>query len=283
VVADDVISHGARDTERFSGSGLLLVTKGNSVQRLLSLALLAVVTTGCQSKSGQAAINPAAPTGPFVARLAVNQNSYNFPATPIGQVANSPSFDVSATGNGTIVVANVTSSNPTEFPLANASGCIGMTLQEGSASVCKVSVKFQPTTPGVRAAQITVMANDGSSVLVDVFGSAMTGGAADGGGGGGDLGGGGDGSFPQAPCVPNTTGGISLNVINSTGFLIQLTLAGPQRQTFAVPPGAIQVLALQAGNYTLSGDAPGATNATFAPSSWAVSNGCDYLLWLKQR
>jgi hypothetical protein len=254
------------------------------VQRLLSLALFAVVMTGCQSKAGQAAINPAAPSGPFVARLAVNQTSYNFPATPIGQVANSPSFDVSATGNGTIVVANVTSSNPAEFALANASSCIGMTLQEGSASVCRMSVKFQPNTPGVRAAQITVMANDGSTVLVDVFGSAMTGGApSDGGGSGGGDGGGDGGSFPQAPCVPNTTGGISLNVINSTAFLIQLTLAGPLRQTFAVPPGAIQVLALQAGNYTLSGEAPGATNATFAPSSWAVSNGCDYLLWLKQR
>ena len=77
--------------------------------RLLSLALLVVFAAGCQSKSGQAAINPAAPTGPFVARLAVNQNSYNFPATPIGQVANSPMFDVSATGSGTVVVANIAS------------------------------------------------------------------------------------------------------------------------------------------------------------------------------
>jgi hypothetical protein len=253
------------------------------VQRLLSLALLAVVIAGCGSTSGQAAINPAAPSGPFVARLAVNQSSYNFPATSIGQVANSPPFDLSATGNGTVVVANITTSNPAEFALTNAASCIGMTLVAGSPSVCKMAVKFQPTTPGVRSAQITVTANDGSTVLVDVFGSAMTGGSSpgDGGGGGGDSGGG--GSFPQALCVPNTTGGISLNVINSTAFLIQLTLAGPLRQTFAVPPGAIQVLALQAGNYTLSGDAPGTTNATFEPSAWAVSNGCDYLLWLKQR
>ncbi|HET9833155.1 MAG TPA: hypothetical protein VFP91_15650, partial [Vicinamibacterales bacterium] len=117
---------------------------------------------------------------------------------------------------------------------------------------------------------------------VDVFGSAMIGGAAEGGVGGGDSGGG-DGSFPQAPCVPNTTGGISLNVINSTAFLIQLTLAGPTRVVFAVPPGAIQALAIQAGNYSLSGEAPGSTNASFTPSSWSVVNGCDYLLWLKQR
>jgi len=251
------------------------------VARLLSLALLVVFAAGCQSKSGQAAINPAAPTGPFVARLAVNQNSYNFPATPIGQVANSPSFDVSATGSGTVVVANIASSNPAEFALTNASGCIGMTLQEGSASVCKMSVKFQPTTLGVRSAQITVTANDGSTIAVDVFGSAMGGSSGDGGSGGGD--GGGDGSFPQAPCVPNTTGGIALNVINSSSFVIQLTLTGPTRLTFAVPPTGIQVLAPQPGNYTLTGEAPGFPNATFTPSSWSIVNGCDYLLWLKQR
>jgi len=251
------------------------------VARLLSLALLVVFAAGCQSKSGQAAINPAAPTGPFVARLAVNQNSYNFPATSIGQVANSPSFDVSATGSGTVVVANIASSNPAEFALSNASGCIGMTLQEGSASVCKMSVKFQPTTPGVRSAQITVTANDGSTIAVDVFGSAMGGSSGDGGSGGGD--GGGDGSFPQAPCVPNTTGSIALNVINSSSFVIQLTLTGPTRLTFAVPPTGIQVLAPQPGNYTLTGEAPGFPNATFTPSSWSIVNGCDYLLWLKQR
>jgi len=254
------------------------------VQRLLSLALLAVVIAGCGSTSGQTAINPTAPSGPFVARLAINQNSYNFPATSIGQVANSPTFDLSATGNGTVVVANITTSNPAEFALTNASSCIGVTLVAGSPSVCKMAVKFQPTTPGVRSAQITVTANDGSTVLVDVFGAAMTGGSESGGGGGdGGQSAGAGGSFPQALCVPNTTGGISLNVINSTAFLIQLTFAGPLRQTFAVPPGAIQVLALQAGNYTLSGEAPGTTNATFEPSAWAVSNGCDYLLWLKQR
>ncbi|HET9833110.1 MAG TPA: hypothetical protein VFP91_15415 [Vicinamibacterales bacterium] len=249
--------------------------------RLLSLALLVVFVAGCQSKSGQAAINPAAPSGPFVARLAVNQNSYNFPATPIGQIANSPSFDVSATGSGTVVVANITSSNPTEFALTNTTGCIGMTLQEGSASVCKMSVKFQPNTPGVRSAQIIVTANDGNTIAVDVFGSAMGGSGGDGGGGG--DGSGGDGSFPQAPCVPNTTGGISINVINSTALVIQLTLAGPTGVRFAVPPTGIQVLALQPGNYTLTGEAPGVANAHFEPSSWSVVNGCDYLLWLKQR
>jgi hypothetical protein len=253
------------------------------VVRLLSLALLVVFAAGCQSKSGQAAINPAAPSGPFVARLAVNQNSYNFPATSIGQVANSPSFDVSATGSGTVTVANIGSSNPAEFALTNASGCIGMTLQEGSTSVCKMSVKFQPNTPGVRSAEIVVTANDGSTIAVDVFGSAMGGASGDGGGSGGGGGGGDGGSFPQAPCVPNTTGGIALSVINSSSFVIQLTLNGPTRLTFAVPPTGIQVLAPQPGSYTLTGEAPGFPNATFAPSSWSIVNGCDYLLWLKQR
>jgi hypothetical protein len=145
-----------------------------------------------------------------------------------------------------------------------------------------MSVRFQPATAGIRSAQVVVTSGDGGTLALDVFGSAITPGSSDGGGGGGGgSGGGGGGSFPQAPCVPNTTGGITINIINTTPYLIQVTLAGPTAVTAAVPPGAIQTLALLAGNYTLTGVAPGTTNTGFTPSSWSVVNGCDYLLQLK--
>lgn len=90
------------------------------------------------------------------------------------------------------------------------------------------------------------------------------------------------GSFPQAPCVPNTTGDIHLNIINTTSLLVQVTLTGPTGVTITLPSGGpMQTFALLPGNYTLTGVAPGTANSSFAPSSWSVVNGCDYLLQIK--
>jgi hypothetical protein len=245
--------------------------------------LIFPLLTACSGSSSPAANStPAASNA--VAKIAANQTSYNFPATLVGQTTNSPMFELSATGSGSVTVVTVTSSNPAEFVLTD--GCAGKTLVAGAPSPCQISVRFQPATPGIRAGQVVVASSDGSNLALDVFGSAfMSGGSpagdgGSGGGGGGDSGGGG-GSFPQAPCVPNSTGGIALSVINTTPLLISVTLTGSTRVTAAIPPGAIQTLAIQPGNYTLSGEAPGTPNSSFNPSSWSVVNGCDYLLQIK--
>jgi len=250
---------------------------------LVLVCVLPSLITACSSSSTPASSSPASPSA--AAKLAVNQTSYNFPATVVGQSANSPMFELSATGGGSLTVASVTSSNPAEFTLADSS-CVGKTLVAGTSSPCQMAVRFQPVTAGVRSAQVIVTSNDGGTIALDVSGAAFVSSAAiptDDGGSGGSGGGGssGGGSFPQAPCVPNTTGGISLSVINTTTLLVQVTLAGPTGVTAAVPPGAIQTLALAPGNYTLTGTAPGTQNSVFAPSSWSVVNGCDYLLQIK--
>jgi len=89
------------------------------------------------------------------------------------------------------------------------------------------------------------------------------------------------GSFPQAPCIPNTTGGIALTMGNATSLPVQVTLTGPTGVTVSLASGDTQTLALLPGNYTLTGVAPGTTNSVFAPSSWSVVNGCDYILQIK--
>jgi len=249
------------------------------MKRALACVVLSLLVA-CSSHSNPASTSPSSPSAS--AKLAVDQTSYKFPATIVGTVANSPMFSLSATGGGSLTVASVTSTNSAEFPLADGS-CVGKTLVTGASSPCQMSVRFQPATAGVRAAQVIVTSNEGETLALDVFGSAITAGSSspDGGGGGGGDGSGGGGSFPQAPCVPNTTGGIALNIINTTQLLIQVTLAGPTGVTAVVPPGAIQTLAILPGNYTLTGMAPGTTNSVFAPSSWSVVNGCDYLLQVK--
>jgi hypothetical protein len=199
----------------------------------------------------------------------------------------SPPFEISVAGSGSLVVTGVTMSNPADFVVTNAASCVGVTIVGGGSSPCTLGVRFQPVVPGVRSAQMIVAVSDGSSVAVDVFGSAFaagSGGVSDNGsggsGGGSGNGGGSGGSFPQAPCVPNQTGNISLSVINTTVFSVRLTLASSAPQVLTLSPGAIQIVALQPGNYTLSGEVPDVKNVNFIPSTWAVSNGCDYLLRL---
>jgi len=252
--------------------------------------LVLPLVTAC-SGSSSPATNSTPPASNTVAKIAANQTSYSFPATVVGQTTNSPMFELSATGAGSVTVVTVTSSNPAEFVLAD--GCGGKTLVVGAPSPCQISVRFQPSTPGVRAGQVIVASSDGSNLALDVFGAAFTSGGSPisdggsggggGGGGGGDSGGSGSGggSFPQAPCVPNSTGGIALSVVNTTPLLISVTLNGSTRITAAIPPGAIQTLAIQPGNYTLTGEATGTPNSSFSPSSWSVVNGCDYLLQIK--
>jgi len=244
-------------------------------KRALAWIVLPLLTACSGSSSPAANSSPAASNA--VAKIAANQTSYRFPATVVGQTASSPMFELSATGSGSVTVVTVTSSNPAEFVLAD--GCAGKTLVVGAPSPCQISVRFKPATPGVRAGQVIVASSDGSNLALDVFGSAVMSGASvdDGGSGGGD----GGGSFPQAPCVPNSTGGISLSVINTTPYLFSMTLTGSTPINAAIPPGAIQTLAIQPGNYTLSGEAAGLPNSSFTPSSWSVVNGCDYLLQIK--
>jgi len=249
----------------------------------------AVVVVLCASSCGSGSTsNPAAASAPTTnARVAVNQASYHFPDTFIGQMTVSPPFEISVAGSGSLTVTGVTMSNPADFVVTNTASCVGVTIVAGGSSPCALGVRFQPVVPGVRSAQMIVAVSDGSSIAVDVFGSAFaagSGGGSDSGsggsGGGAANGGGSGGSFAQAPCVPNQTGNISLSVINTTIFSVRLTLASSAQQVMTLSPGAIQIVALQPGNYTLSGEVPDARNVNFLPSTWAVSNGCDYLLRL---
>jgi hypothetical protein len=163
-------------------------------------------------------------------------------------------------------------------------------------------VKFQPTAAGVRSSQLNIISSDGTSVGVAVFGTALStssdGSGGSGGGGGGDAGGSGGGSggsgggstggsggtsngggsFPQPPCVPNFTNSISLSIVNTTTFTILVTADGPTHESASIGSSVVQVIPIQAGNYTLNGQVPGSTNISFVPSTWTMVVGCDYLL-----
>ena len=262
--------------------------------------IAALAAASCGSSSSQSS-SPTAPSAPTAnAKLAVSQTSYPFPNTFVGQVSTSSSIDVSATGSGSVVISNVTSSNASEFALVNAATCIGTSLSGGAPATCHLTVKFQPTAAGVRSSQLNIISSDGTSVGVAVFGTALStssdasggsgGGGGDAGGSGGGSGGSGGssggsggtsnggGSFPQPPCVPNFTSSISLSIVNTTSFTILVTADGPTHESASIPSSVVQVIPIQAGNYTLNGQVPGSTNISFVPSTWTMVVGCDYLL-----
>jgi hypothetical protein len=256
---------------------------------LASCLFLVLATGACRSGSSA---SPSAPSTTSTAKLAVTSSSYNFPtALLVGDVAQSPAIQVSASGSGSLTISNITTSNPSEFPLVNEASCIGMSLTS-AATACQIAVKFKPSAAGVRSAQILVTASDGTNAAIAITGTSVAngssgsggdagGGAAGGGGGGagGGSGGSGGGSFPQPPCVPNNTSNISLSVTNTTSIVIGVTATGPTPLNATINPGHVQVFpTLEPGNYTLDGSAPATSNAQFFPSTWTVVRGCDYLM-----
>ncbi len=249
--------------------------------------LSVLVVSACSGSSGSSNTSTGPSGSPSAAHLTVSRTTYDFPQTPVGDTSTSSTFDVSASGSGSLTVTNVVTSNPTEFSSSDAASCIGMTLT--STVACHITVKFKPAAPGVRTAQITVSGSDGNNVAIAVFGTASSsdssgsggggggGGTGSGGGSGGSSGGGG-GSFPQPPCVPNHTQNISLSIVNTVSFVVQLSVDGPTHQTSAILPSGILVVPVQPGNYTISGSAPASPNVVFTPSTWTVASGCDYLM-----
>jgi hypothetical protein len=270
--------------------------------RALAVSFTALLVAACSAGSGPAAPSPAAASATAASTLAASRTSYAFPTTAVGRSAVSPSFDLSATGSGSLVVSNITTSNPAEFPIASTTNCLGATMTAGAPG-CGIFVTFQPTASGVRSAQIAVTSS-GGSVVFDVFGAGATpttgavtppgdGSTAGGGSAGGSSPGGGGstggdpssgtappGQFQQAPCVPNGAGTIDVHIINSTALVITLTFTGPVTQSASMAPKAIAVLTPQPGNYVITGQVSGATNATLSPSNWSLASGCDYVLQL---
>ncbi len=258
-------------------------------RRLFVASCLGVLASACSSGSGASIQSPTAPSAPSAARLSSSRTSYQFPTTLVGQSAVSPDFVLSA--DRSALIDSVTSSNPTEFTVTNPSNCVGVTVT--STSGCVLTIKFQPASSGVHSAQILVNAG-GSSIAVDVFGPATSpnlspappgpdssGGSSS--GGGGDGGGGtatSSGSFSQAPCIPNGTGSLDVHIINSTAFPVKLTFTGPVTQSTTLLPTAISILSPPPGNYTISGEAVGASSVTIRSSSWILASGCDYVLQL---
>jgi hypothetical protein len=265
--------------------------------RIFATFVLASSLTACHASSSSPSGNSTTPAAS--AKLAVDQPSYSFPTTPVGQTALSTTIQLSATGTGSLVVANVSSSNPAEFAVTDVTNCISATLVGGGPS-CQISIRFQPTTPGVRTSKVVAATSDGGSVTIDAIGNATasgssgtagggSGGDGGGGSGGGGSGGGGSGggtasgagSFPQAPCVPNGTSTTTVTVVNTTSALIQLSLTGPITSVVSLPPGDIQQVPVLPGNYTITGSAS-VSNAGFIPSTWSMVSGCDYLAHVVQ-
>lgn len=88
--------------------------------------------------------------------------------------------------------------------------------------------------------------------------------------------GGSTGSLQQPACTANGTNTINVPVTNKTIYTVQLTFSGPSTKSGTLAPGATQTFVLTPGTYSLTGQVSG--NATFVPSTWNVTTGCNYPL-----
>jgi hypothetical protein len=86
----------------------------------------------------------------------------------------------------------------------------------------------------------------------------------------------------QPACVANGTATIDVPLTNTSPYTIQITMTGPTTKsvTLAPAPSATQTLTLTQGSYTVTGKAINAANVGFIPSTWSLTNGCTYPLWI---
>ncbi len=127
-----------------------------------------VTAPSSSSSSSSGSFGAAAPVAS--SQFLVSPASFSFPATAIG-VTSSINAVVTLTsnaGNVAIQLLDITSSNPTEFPLTTTCSVPG-SLAPGTT--CLVSIQFRPIASGTRSAQITMITTNVGRVSVAISGA----------------------------------------------------------------------------------------------------------------
>jgi hypothetical protein len=104
------------------------------------------------------------------AQFTVNPATFSFPSTAIGSTSTITAVVTltSNAGNAAIQLTDITSSDPTEFPLTTTCSVPGAIAP---GTTCLVSIQFKPNTAGTRSAQITTITTNVGRVSVAVSGS----------------------------------------------------------------------------------------------------------------
>jgi hypothetical protein len=107
------------------------------------------------------------------------RSTVSFPDTSVGTQTGSSLVTVTNIGGSPVAVSGVTSSNASEFPLAN-NNCAGVSVPAGGT--CQFGVAFKPAAGGARSSTISITSNGaGSPQTLAASGKGVTG---SGGGGG---------------------------------------------------------------------------------------------------
>jgi hypothetical protein len=153
----------------------------------LSIAVLLTLTAACSNlplppvpssvSASSSSSNSGSSSGSFGAaasavssQLTFNPSTFSFPSTAIGTTSSILTV-VTLTNNAggsAIQLTDITSSNPSEFPLTTTCSVPGA-LAPGTT--CLVSIQFRPNSAGARSAQITVITTNAGRVSAAVSGS----------------------------------------------------------------------------------------------------------------
>jgi FG-GAP-like repeat/Abnormal spindle-like microcephaly-assoc'd, ASPM-SPD-2-Hydin/FG-GAP repeat len=84
-------------------------------------------------------------------------SSLTFPNTALGTSSASMPITLANTGSASLVIRQISSTDPTDFPQTNTCGTLPVTLWVGQS--CTVSVTFTPGTEGTRTGSISIVDN----------------------------------------------------------------------------------------------------------------------------
>ena len=120
------------------------------------------------SSSGSGSFGAAQPVAS--SQFTVNPAAFSFPTTAIGITSSINAVaTLTSTGNA-IQFTDITSSNPSEFPITTTCSVPGA-LAPGAT--CLVTIQFRPNSAGARSAQITMNTSDAGRVSIAMSGAGV--------------------------------------------------------------------------------------------------------------
>lgn len=127
----------------------------------------AAPSSGSNSSTTSGSLGAA--TSVVSSQLTVNPPAFSFPSTAIGTTSSIITV-VTLTnnaGSSAIQLTDITSSDPSEFPLTTTCSVPGALA---TGTTCLVSIQFRPNSAGTRSAQITVITTNAGRVTAAVTG-----------------------------------------------------------------------------------------------------------------
>jgi hypothetical protein len=135
----------------------------------LSPVPVAPSVTPPSSSSSSGSFGAAPP--PASLQFTVNPATFSFPSTAIGTTSSINAVATLTTTGNAIQLTDISSSDPSEFPLTTTCSVPGALAPDAT---CLVSIQFKPSSVGARSAQITMSTTNAGRVSLAMSGAGAS-------------------------------------------------------------------------------------------------------------